>query len=186
MTPAERREYEGTLDACHQWREGCLRLKARVREMEAQWEEHCAYHGAESPHALNDALYRASDAESHCKALAEDIAREKARANGLTATLNNVRAVAKGWADSDSPAVQRYGDAILDELTSARDPEPEDANAGADAAESREKKLEAALRALNLDPERLRMDKRIPLETKRMLADIVDTIASRQAKATNY
>ena len=53
----------------------CKELESDVNRLEKQWEEHCAYHGSESPHALNDALYRASDAESHCKALAEDVKR---------------------------------------------------------------------------------------------------------------
>lgn len=47
-------------------------LEKRIQQLEAQWQEHCAFHASENPHALQEALYRASDAESACKALAED------------------------------------------------------------------------------------------------------------------
>lgn len=61
-------------------------LRAESERLTRQWDEHCAYHGSESPHALQEALYRASDAESQCKALAEDrsaLRREVERVTGL-------------------------------------------------------------------------------------------------------
>jgi hypothetical protein len=65
----------------------CLALRAEVERLRKQWDEHCAYHGAESPHALDDALNRASDAESHCKSLAEDRTSLRAEAEWVRAEL---------------------------------------------------------------------------------------------------
>lgn len=48
-------------------------LETEIERLTRQWDERRVAHGAESPHALREALYRASDAESHCKALAEDV-----------------------------------------------------------------------------------------------------------------
>lgn len=68
--------------------------RARIAELEKQWEEHCAFHGSESPHALQAALYRASDAESHCKALAEDRSALTAQVEALTTERDGLRAQA--------------------------------------------------------------------------------------------
>jgi regulator of replication initiation timing len=70
----------------------CARLRAENERLTKQWDEHCSYHGSESPHALNDALYRATDAESHCSALAQDATRLTADNKRLRAENERLRA----------------------------------------------------------------------------------------------
>ena len=63
-------------------------VTAERDRLQVQWDEHCAFHGSESPHALNEAQYRASDAESHCKALAEDVSRLRRENTNLLSQLH--------------------------------------------------------------------------------------------------
>jgi len=80
------------LNMIAQLRADLATARAEIQRLEKQWDEHCAFHGGESPHALNAALYRASDAESHCKALAEDVSR--LRADLATVKAEHARVIA--------------------------------------------------------------------------------------------
>jgi hypothetical protein len=65
-------------------------LEKRIEQLEVQWQIHCQFHTSENPHALQEARYRASDAESHCKALAEDRSALRKEVERLRAILAEV------------------------------------------------------------------------------------------------
>lgn len=119
-------------------------LRAENERLEKQWEEHCAFHGAESPHALNAALYRASDAESHCKALSEDVFR-------LSAENERLREERDVY-DDQAREVCRTLDRVIEERG--------DWYQRAEAAESHCKALAEDRSALRAENERLREEKR--------------------------